>query len=127
MLRGLAVWVLIMSVETIHGILRGIFLVPLTGQLVANRIGWPFGMMIVMVTSIACARWIGIRDTRSLIRLGGIWAALTFIFEVLIGFARGLNSGQILSEINFLQGGLMIYSLAIMAIAPWAAAKVRRL
>ena len=48
MVRGLLVWLLIMLAETIHGILRGLLLVPLVGETAAGRIGWPMGVVLVM-------------------------------------------------------------------------------
>jgi hypothetical protein len=125
MLRGLIVWVLIMAIETVHGILRGMFLVPIVGQLVANWIGWSIAVVIVMGVSVSCAKWIGLSETNKLIVLGIFWATLTFVFEVAIGFARGMSSYEIIAEINPLAGGLLIYSLIVMLFAPWLAVKIR--
>jgi hypothetical protein len=125
MLRGLTVWLLIMALETVHGILRGMFLVPITGQVTANRVGWPIAAVIVMGISVACAKWIGLYDIKKLILLGLFWAMLTFIFELAIGFARGLSGYEIIAEINPLAGGLLIYSLIVMLFAPWLATKIR--
>ncbi len=127
MLRGLTVWLLIMALETVHGILRGMFLMPLVGQITANRIGWPIAAVIVMGISVFCAKWVGLHDTKKLILLGLMWAVLTFIFELAIGFARGLNSGEIVAEINPFSGGLLIYSLIVIFFAPWLAAKMKGL
>jgi hypothetical protein len=125
MLRGLIVWVLIMALETIHGIMRGMFLVPVVGQLAANRIGWPIAVVIVMSISVACTKWIGLNDIKKLIMLGVCWAMLTFFFELAIGFARGMSGYEIIAEINPLAGGLLIYSLIVMLFAPWLAVKIR--
>jgi hypothetical protein len=127
MSRGLLVWLLIMLIETIHGVLRGLFVVPRFGEEAASRIGWPIGMIIVLGVSYLTIRWIGLRDTSNLIRLGALWAILTFVFEVLIGVLRGLDSPAIWAEINPLAGGLMVYSLAVMLVAPLAAARLRGL
>jgi hypothetical protein len=37
--RALAVWLLMMSVETIHGVVRNRFLVPVIGDVGAGQIG----------------------------------------------------------------------------------------
>jgi hypothetical protein len=125
MLRGLTVWALIMVLETIHGILRGMYLVPVVGLLAANRIGWPIAVVIVMAVSTSCAKWIGFSDTSKLILLGVFWATLTFVFEVVIGFARGLSCDEIIANINPVAGGLLLYSLIVMLFAPWLAVKIR--
>lgn len=125
MLPGLLVGLLIMAVETVHGVVRGIFLVPAVGEAAASRIGWPIGMAIVLTITLLLIRWTGLRDVPSLLRLGAIWAALTFVFEIAIGLARGLDATAIWHEANPLAGGLMVYSLAVMFVAPLLAAKLR--
>ena len=127
MTRGLLVWLLIMLIETIHGVLRGLFLVPRLGEDMASRIGWPVGLIIVLGVSYLAIRWIGLRDTSNLIRLGALWAGLTFVFEVIIGLLRGLDGAGIWAEINPLAGGLMIYSVIVMFLAPLAAHHLRKL
>ncbi len=125
--RGLAVWVLIMAVETVHGILRGLFLVPRVGEAMAGRIGWPVGLVIVLGITVLAIRWIGLSERRALLGLGLIWLVLTFCFEIAIGYARGLSNEAILAEINPLSGGLMVYSLVVMLLAPLVAARIRGL
>lgn len=125
MLRGLVIWLLIMAVETVHGVLRGIFLAPTVGEAMASRIGWPIGMVIVLAITLLCIRWTGLRDAQSLLKLGAIWAALTVLFEIAIGLARGLDATAIWYEINPLTGGLMIYSIIVMFAAPLLAARLR--
>jgi hypothetical protein len=127
MVRGVLVWLLIMSLETVHGTLRGLFLVPRVGPETASRIGWPVGLVIVYITAWATARFVDLRGTGALLGLGGVWAALTFAFEVGIGYARGLDRAAILAEINPLSGGLMAYSVAAMFLAPLVAARLRGL
>lgn len=125
MTRGLAVWLVIMAAETLHGVLRGLFLVPVTGEAMASRIGWPIGAMLVLGLTTALIRWTGLKDMRSLLLLGLAWAALTFGFEIAIGILRGLGPAQIIAEIDPLSGGLLVYSLIVVALAPLAAARLR--
>lgn len=125
MTRGLAVWLIIMAAETLHGVLRGLLLVPVTGEAMAARIGWPIGAMLVLGLATALIRWTGLKELRSLLFLGLAWAALTLGFEIGIGILRGLEPVQIAAEINPLSGGLLVYSLIIVALAPLAAARLR--
>ena len=125
MLRGPAIWVLIMLIETAHGVLRGLLLVPLTGERMAGLIGWPVGAVIVMAVSLLTIRWSGLARRAELLRLGGVWALLTGCFEIAIGLLRGLDAQGLWNEINPLSGGLMVYSLVLMAVAPLMAARLR--
>jgi hypothetical protein len=126
MIRGLLVWLLVMLVETVHGVLRELLLVPQMGEEAAGRIGWPVGMILVLAVSIMTIRWTGVRGRWNLLGLGALWAALTFGFEILIGILRGLTTSGIMDEINPMAGGLMLYSLAVMFVAPLVAARLRR-
>lgn len=126
MSRGFLVWLLIMTLETIHGVLRGLLLAPHLGEAMARRVGWPIAMIIVLVVSYLCIRWTGLRGTSTLLQLGAIWALSTFAFEVVIGFFRGLDWAAIGDEVNPLAGGLMVYSLIVMMLAPFVAATLRR-
>ena len=125
MLRGLLLWLLIMAIETVHGILRAIFLVPRVGEELAGQIGWPVGLVIVFTITLLLIRRTKLRTVRALLALGAVWAVLTFFFEVAIGLLRGFDVARILAEINPLSGGLMVYTLAVMAIAPLAASWFR--
>jgi hypothetical protein len=124
MARGLLVWLLIMLAETAHGVLRGLLLVPRVGEERANLIGWPIGLMIVFAITLAAIRWTGISPARSLLGLGALWAALTVCFEMAIGLLRGMSAARIMAEINP-ASGLILYSAAVMLIAPWLAARLR--
>ena len=125
MSRGLIVWVLIMLAETVHGVLRALLLVPRFGEATAGRIGLLVGTALVFLITLLLIRWTGIRRGISLLALGAIWSALTAVFEMLIGILRGLDAGQIATNINPLAGGPMLYSLCVMFIAPWLCAKLR--
>lgn len=125
MLRGLLVWLAIMLAETVHGVLRGLFLVPRVGETMASRIGWPIAAVIVLAMAWALIGWTGLKDRKSLLQLGALWAILTFVFEIAIGLLRGHGAPRIWAGINPLDGGLMLYSLVVMAAAPWAAAQFR--
>ena len=126
MFRGLLLWLLIMAAETVHGILRGMVLVPQVGETMASRIGWPIGMALVLGITLVLIRWTGLSRNRDLFRLGAIWAVLTAIFEVGIGLLRGFDAARIWAEANPATGGLMLPSLVVMAVAPWVAVRLRR-
>lgn len=124
MARGVLVWLLIMAAETVHGLLRGLLLAPRVGEEAASRIGWPIGMGLVLLVSLLAIRWTGLRGTRDLLALGGVWAVLTLLFEIMIGLLRGMDVPAILAELNP-ASGLMLYSAAVMFLAPLISARLR--
>jgi hypothetical protein len=124
MTRGLLVFLGIMAVETVHGVLRGLFLVPRVGEEMAAWLGWPVGMLIVLLLSTFAIGWTGIRTRSGLLRLGAVWAVLVIAFEVMIGLLRGMGAAEILAAFNPLAGTIP-YSAAVMFLAPLAAARLR--
>lgn len=125
MKRGLTVWLLIMLIETLHGVLRGLFLTPRVGEEMASRIGWPVGLALVFGVSLLAIRWTGIAGIAPLLRLGAVWAVLTVAFELLIGAARGLNEAQLIAALDPRTGSIA-YSAAVMLLTPLAADWLRR-
>jgi hypothetical protein len=124
LLRGLLVFVLIMAMETVHGVLRGLFLVPYTGEERAAWLGWPVGMILVLLVSSLTIGWTGLGGRGALLGLGAVWAVLTVAFEVAIGLLRGMGGAEILAAFNPFSGTIA-YSAAVMLFAPLAAALIR--
>ncbi len=125
MLRGIVVWSAFMAIETLHGILRGIFLVPRVGLDLSNKIGWPIAACIVFSVTVLTFRWVGLVGTKALLTLGALWAVLTLIFEIGIGLLSGLDAAQLAHEANPLGGGLLVYSLLVAFLSPYYASKLR--
>lgn len=122
--RGLLVWLLIMLVETAHGVLRAVLLVPRIGADAAGRVGWPVAALLVLVITALTLRWTGLAGRASLLRLGIAWAVLTVLFEMLIGALRGLDRDALLAALNPLTGSI-VWTAAVMLIAPLAASWLR--
>ena len=57
--RAIAVWLVLIVAEILHGILRGIFLVPHVGEFRSNQIGVFTGSIIILAIALAFVRWIG--------------------------------------------------------------------
>jgi hypothetical protein len=123
--RVVAVWMLLMLAETLHGIVREVFTAPVIGDLHARQVGVLVGSAIIFFIAWAAANWMGARTPRSQIIAGAIWVALTLAFEILLGLALGLGWGRILADYNLARGGFMPFGLAFMLFAPRLAAKLR--
>ncbi len=57
--------------------------------------------------------------------IGVGWMVLTLGFEVLLGRALGAGWDRILADYDLPHGGLMPLGLLWLAVAPWAAARLR--
>jgi hypothetical protein len=86
LLCAFAVWLVLIAVETVHGILRTLLLVPLVGDLPARQIGVPLGSLLLFaVAYLFIIRWIAARTALQLLGVGLLWVVLTVLFEVGLG------------------------------------------
>jgi hypothetical protein len=126
-LRAIAVWLVIMVAETVHGVLRGLLLEPIVGDHSARQIGVVIGSLIVLLVARLSIRWIGAKGTAQLLGMGAMWVALTLIFEVVLGrFVLGVPWDRITEDYDLARGGLLPFGLLFMAASPLLAAKLRR-
>ena len=123
MFRGLLLWLLIMALEAVHAILRDAFLMPWFGEAMTKRTGIVVATIIVLLVTWLLIGWTGLRERAALLKLGALWAVLTFLFEIGIGLLRGFDAQRLWAEIDPFQRGPMLLTLAIMFIAPLAAAR----
>lgn len=123
--RALLAWLILIVAETVHGTLRGLFLVPIVGDLRARQIGAALGSSIILAIAWATVRWIGPRPTAAWLRIGATWTALTLLFEIALGRALGFPWARIAADYDFSQGGFMLIGIAILFCAPYLAARFR--
>ena len=123
--RAIAVWLIIIAAEIVHGILRAIVLVPWVGEFRSNQIGVLTGSAIILVIVYLSIRWIGASHHPELLLVGVIWLVLTVAFEVLFGrFVVHLPWERLLADYNLLAGGLMPLGLVVLFLSPWIAWKL---
>jgi len=124
--RGGAVWMVIAVAETVHGVLRNRFLVPVVGQHRAGQIGVIVGSLIILVVAWLSIRWIGAGRKAQLLGVGGLWLVLMLAFEVGLGRALGISWDRIVSAYDLTQGGLMLIGMGVLFLAPLLAARLRQ-
>lgn len=115
-----------MVAETIHGVLRTLFLVPLLGDLRARQIGVLIGSILILGIAFVFDRWVGAAETGTQIRIGLLWLALTLGFELFLGiFVLNFTRERILSDYAIWRGGLMPLGLVALLFSPLIAGRVR--
>ena len=124
-LRSLAVWLIIIGVETVHGILRRILLAPIVGDLHSNQIGVFLGSVLILIVVWIFYDWIKVYSFFEKIQIGLLWCLLTFGFEVGLGLAFGYSLQRILADYNPIQGGLMLFGMSILAFSLFIISKLR--
>lgn len=116
--RAVAVWLLIAALETVHGIVRGLWLVPALGEAAAQRLGFAIGSALVILVAWATSRWLGAATRAAQWQAGLLWLLLMPGFELAVGRARGFGWARIAAEFDPRQGGLMLFGLLLMFLAP---------
>lgn len=128
LVRAFWVWLLIMFAESVHGMLRQFFLVPLVGDFTARRIGFFVGIGLIFLIAYFFIGWIAAVPAKSLFLVGALWAILTLVFEFALGLLiLGYSRERIFEDYNVSRGGLMGFGLIFMLFAPVIAAKIRGL
>jgi hypothetical protein len=127
LLRGFAVWVVMMLAETLHGTARLVLLEPYVGDRRARQIAVFTGSAIVFAIALGTVRWLRATSARQLAGVGALWVGLTLAFELLLGrLVAGYSWDRIASDFDVTRGGLMPIGLLVLAISPWLAHEVRR-
>jgi hypothetical protein len=124
--RAVIVWLLLMAVETVHGVLRNQFLAPLVGDFCARQIGVFIGSALVLGIAVLLIGWIRPGSERSLLGIGAIWLALTLALEFGLGRALGRPWDAMLADYDLTRGGLLSIGMVLLALSPWIAARIRK-
>jgi hypothetical protein len=127
LIRSVAVWLVIIIAETVHGTTRVIFVEPAIGEARARQIAVFSGMLIILAITYIFIRKIGGVARSQLLAIGALWVVLTLGFEILLGrFALGFSWEQILAEYDLRTGSLMPVGLLFMLLSPLIADRMRR-
>jgi hypothetical protein len=125
-LRALAVWLVLLLVESVHGIFRRVVLEPWIGDVSARQISVVTGSLLIVTTSYLFIDSIRPGTSQQLTGIGVMWVLLTIAFE--IGAGRIMLQypwERILSDFNPAQGGLLGFGLLIMGLAPRIGLRLR--
>ena len=123
--NALATWLFIILAESIHGMIRQLFIIPVIGELPARQVGVLAGSAIIFTIAWTCTRWSNAGSFAEQFSVGLLWVILTAIFEFSLGAALGYSQERMFSDYNMAEGGLMGPGLLFMLFAPVLAARAR--
>jgi hypothetical protein len=125
-LRVLALCIALASAETLHGIARTIYLVPLIGKQRAIKLsaftgsGLAFGICWVTVPGIALATW------AQHIALGVVLAVFMACFDIAVGrFLMRKTWAKIRPDFDPRTGNYLLFCLVALALMPLAVLALR--
>ena len=125
LLRVIAVWLLIMALESAQGALRRL----MAGDdppVWLHQLGVVIGVLLIIAVTWTCLDWIRVRTPAAALAVGTIWVTLTLVFELGLGRILGREWTGILADYDLSRGGLMALGLLAMALTPWAVLRLRR-
>ena len=126
-IRAFAVWLVVMAVESIHGIFRRLVLEPWVGDFPARQISVFTGSLLILIVTYLFIDWIRPTTRKQLTVTGVMWVLLTLSFEIGVGrFAFAYSWERVLSDFNIAKGGLLGIGVLIMGYAPRITASLRR-
>jgi hypothetical protein len=123
--RAFAVWLLLMTAEVVHGVIRTLVLTPVVGDFRARQLGVFTGSLLILLITALTIRWIRASRPRTLLTIGSAWVVLTVAFEISLGRMMGYSWERLGSDYNMLEGGLLPIGFVIMATSPLIAARLR--
>lgn len=123
------VWVVIALAETLHGILRVLFLTPRVGDRRARQIGVLSGSVIILsIGWWTVPFWVEPRSMADSCAVGAVWVTLMLAFELGLGrFVLGFSWQRLTADYNLLQGGFLGLGMMVLFLTPLIIAKLRGL
>jgi hypothetical protein len=123
--KAISAWLLIITIESVHGVLRNLLLAPTIGDFEARQAGVFIGSALIVVIAWMMAPWLNLSTRAQFAGVGLLWVGLTLVFEFSLGLAMGLSWERMASDYNIAKGGLLPLGLIVMACAPYAGARLR--
>lgn len=124
--RALALWIILMLAETLHGLWRVKVLAIWIGDAAAREVSVFTGSLVILLITFAFIGWISARSAPTLLIVGTTWVALTVVYEFILGRVVFHQTwADILSDFDLLQGRLLPIGLLFLLFAPLLAARLR--
>ena len=125
--RAVHIWLTLVAVESIHGVMRRLFLEPRLGDLRARQVSVFTGALLITVVFSFTLKGLGPQPGRRWWEFGLLWLALTLAFEIGLGRAAGMSWDRIASDFDPRRGGLLGFGMLVILVAPRILAERRGL
>ncbi len=127
-IKAVTVWGVIAACAIANGLVREKLLVPHLGQAVALPASGIVLCLVVFTITYVSIPFLGKHAVSTYVLLGMQWVLMTLLFELIVGhYVIGKSWQTLFQEFNILKGNLMVLVLLVSLLAPYGAAKLRRL
>jgi hypothetical protein len=116
--RAVGIWLALVAVESIHGVMRRLFLEPQLGDLRARQLSVFIGAVLIALVFWFTLKWLRPQPVRRWWTLGLLWLALTLAFEIGLGRATGMSWDRIASDFDPRRGGLLAFGMLVILVGP---------
>ena len=124
-LKALAIWVGILVLAVFNGALREAVLIPKFGTAAGLVLSGVFLSALTLLVAYISLPWLGTRRTADLVAIGLCWLVAMLVFEFSFGLWQGKSWSVMLDAYTFKGGNIWPVVLAVTALAPYLAAKIR--
>jgi hypothetical protein len=117
--RGLAVWFLILLGATANGAVRQAWLVPWLGDAWGHVVSTVLLSLLIFAFGWMLSGWLDVVSAAESWLVGGVWLVLTVAFEVLAGhFLFGAPWSQLLADYDLARGRVWVLVLLTTLLTP---------
>jgi hypothetical protein len=120
--RAIGIWLMLIAVESVHGVMRRLFLEPYLGDLPARQAGVLTGAVLIILVFWFTLKWLGPQPGWRWWEMGLLWLTLTLAFEIGLGRAAGLSWDRMASDFDPRRGGFVGLGMLVILVAPRALA-----
>jgi hypothetical protein len=96
--RAVGIWVMLVAIESVHGVMRRLVLEPRLGDVAARQVSVLTGSVLIVLVFWFTLKWLGMQPERRWWVIGLLWLTLTLVFEIGLGRAAGMSWDRIASE-----------------------------
>jgi len=123
--KALIIWLVILVLAMANGLLREAVLMPALGTPAALVLSGLLLSVMILGVAYFSLPWLHIRRPAQYWLVGFGWLALTLVFEFSFGFWQGKSWPVMLAAYTFKGGNIWPLVLAVTALAPYLAARLR--
>jgi hypothetical protein len=124
--KAISIWAAFIPIAIANGLLREKCLLPLLGQRLALPLSGIFAGALFFLLVYSTLPWLGPLKPHQYRLIGLTWLAMTVLFEFLFGRLVAHKAwGELLQAYNLLTGNLWLLVLAVIAVSPPLAARLR--
>ena len=105
LMKGLAIWLVIMVLAVLNGGVREAFITPLLSERAGHIISTVILCALILLTAWLAIGWMDPRNQWHAALIGITWVGLTFAFEFLVGhYVFGTSWETLLADYNVVRG-----------------------